>query len=159
MTGTKQRSCYRKSRKGTFFGKRKHDKSANIDSVQETSDIGEDTSPSTNKGTPVHSPPKKNRSLEKIASNCPLAEKEESQTSTRRRALALGYICSTEVQLGNGNNVINSSCLQEALATAAVCSSCKSTKGTLQLLQDNSKRKCLHEIRLLRFMNCQKEVP
>ena len=54
---------------------------------------------------------------------------------------------------------IDTSCLQEVITAAAVCCSCKSHKGTLQLWQDNSKRKGLHETLLLRCMNCHKEFP
>ena len=43
--------------------------------------------------------------------------------------------------------------LQEVITAA------ESHKGTLQLWQDNSKRKGLHETLLLRCMNCHKEFP
>ena len=92
MKGTKQRICYRKSRKGKFCGKRKRE-----ESFHGLDTCGADAVP-TIEGPPVHSPPIKNRSLEKIKSSCP---KEEDHTTTRRRALALGYHCETDILYGN----------------------------------------------------------
>ena len=70
MPGTKKTSMYRRSRKGRFFGKRKHEEMA------ETAAVGTPTVVRPLSLT-ICSPPKKNRSEEKINRNCPIVQKED----------------------------------------------------------------------------------
>ena len=151
MPGTKKTSMYRRSRKGRFFGKRKHEEMA------ETAAVGTPTVVRPLSLT-ICSPPKKNRSEEKINRNCPIVQKEESHILTRKRAFDLGMMSSNKVIQSHGNHIIDSHKLQQALTTAAICSICRNANGKLQLRQDNSRRKGLHEFFLLKCTNCKHEV-
>ena len=153
MPGNKQRTRYRRKRTGVFTGKRKQDVLS--EEIGGHVALGH-TTPSN--AALAHSPPKKNRSEEKINENCPLIIKQNEAVVTRRKALDLGMHSQGKTTVQSyGNHVVSSSCLEEGFLSAVVCASCRSPKGKLVLMQDNSKRIGLHETFSLKCSNCNEE--
>ena len=143
MTGTKQRTVYRKKRKRTFGGVKKQD-------LTMQSTAGNDTD--TIAGS---SPAKKNRSFEKINRNCPLIDSEMSKVHTRKMKIELGLEMSSpnNIVRCHSNKIIDSTLLQECISEAAICSKCKSSKSRLELWQDHTKRCRLDECYLQNVQN------
>eukprot|EP00795_Rhopilema_esculentum_P010875 gene10875-19698_t len=153
MPGNKQRTRYRRKRTGVFTGKRTQDVLS--EEIGGHVALGH-TTPSN--AALAHSPPKKNRSEEKINENCPLIIKQNEAVVTRRKALDLGMHSQGKTTVQSyGNHVVSSSCLEEGFLSAVVCASCRSPKGKLVLMQDNSKRIGLHETFSLKCSNCNEE--
>ena len=86
MPGSKQRSTYRKKRARIFSGKRKQE----VTLAESDGNVGSLGPVSTPSSSVAHSPPKRNKSEEKINENCPLIIKQNEAVVTRRRALELG---------------------------------------------------------------------
>ena len=142
MPGNKQITRYRRKRTGVFTGKRKQDVLFE-EIVGGHVALGHTTS---SDAALAHSPPKKNRSKEKINEICPLIIKQNEAVVTRRKALDLGKHSQGKTTVQSyGNHVVSSSCLEEGFLSAVVCASCRSPKGKLVLMQDESKRIGLHE--------------
>ena len=155
MTGTKQRSVYRKKRKRTFGGVKKQDLP-----MQSTARNDTDT-------TVGSSPPKKNRSFEKINRNCPLIGSEMSKVHITKMRIEVGLEMSSpnNIVRCHSNKIIDSTLLQECISEAAICSKCKSSKSRLELWQDDTKRcgldewlftKCSEYCHILRLQSSKK---
>ena len=154
MPGSKQRSTYRKKRARVFAGRRKQEVALE-ESDGNGAALGHVSTPSS---STAHSPPKRNRSEEKINENCPLIMRLNEAVVIRRRALELGIDSqSKKVVKSHGNHIISSSCLQQEILSAVICASCQNSKGKLQLLQDNSKQTGVHETFILRCTHCHHE--
>ena len=123
MTGTKQRTVYRKNRKKTFGGVKKQD-------LTMQSTAGNDTD--TIAGS---SPAKKNCSFEKINRNCPLIDSEMSKVHTRKMKIERGLEMNSpnNIVQCHSNKIIESTLLEECISEAAICSECKSSKNGLEL--------------------------
>ena len=155
MTGTKQRTVYRKKRKGTIGGVKKQDLPMQSTASNETDTIFES------------SPAKKNRSFEKINKKCRLTESEMSKLHTRKMKAELGLEISSpnNIVRCHSNKIIDSTLLQECISEAAICSRCKSSKSRLELWQDDTKRcgldewlftKCSECCHIVRFQSSKK---
>ena len=154
MPGSKQRSTYRKKRARIFSGKRKQE----VTLAESDGNVGSLGPVSTPSSSVAHSPPKRNRSEEKINENCPLIIKQNEAVVTRRRALELGIDSQNKkIVKSHGNHIISSSCLEQEILSAVICASCQNSKGKLQLLQDNSKQMGVHETLILRCTHCHHE--
>ena len=118
MTGTKQRTVYRKNRKKTFGGVKKQD-------LTMQSTAGNDTD--TIAGS---SPAKKNRSFENMNRNCPLIESEMSKVHTRKIKIELGLEMTSpnNIVRCHSNKIIDSTLLQECISEALICISAKVQK-------------------------------
>ena len=174
MPGRKQISLYRQKRKRGFYGVQKQfveqeasrNDSATVDDDEDVV-LSQEPGPSSPSTIPKNfkSPSGKliNKSLEKLKRNCPLFAEEQSEyINERRKCLdlyskdSLGLASGRE--LAHGFKVMNTSNLLTSLSKAAVCRLCKDPKGTLQLWQDNSKRRGLHEVLFWKCSNCDKET-
>ena len=166
MVGTKKTSQYRKKRKGFFSGLRRQVVNQ-VEESDDTMDLQEvEVGPLTL--TPIKSPDKANRSKEKIERNYPLHEKDSSIMLTRKRALSLGYdqrkrkrqkVTSTADQTSaHGFKLVQFDNLNCVLYNMAICSSCKSVKGKLILLQNDQHRSGLDEQLIIRCQNCSKST-
>ena len=98
MTGTKQRTVYRKKRKRTFGGVKKQDLPTQSTASNDTDTIAGSF------------PAKKNRSFEKINRNCPLIDSEMSKVHTRKMKIELGLEMSSpnNIMRCHSNKVIHS---------------------------------------------------
>ena len=125
MPGNKQRTRYRRKRTGVFTGKRKQDVLS--EEIGGHVALGH-TTPSN--AALAHSPPKKNRSEEKINENCPLIIKQNEAVVTRRKALDLGMHSQGKTTVQSyGNHVVSSSCLEEGFYQLLFVPAVEARKG------------------------------
>ena len=186
MPGRKQRSVYRRKRKHCFYGVQKQvmqeDESSNDNNAVDGNIIDEavvqspssqpaglssSTSPQNLMNTSEMSV---NRSFEKLKKNCPLLGEEQNEdgidtVDTKKRKLSLyKYRENTHGpdnngrELAHGFKIINTKNLLSSLNAASVCRLCKDYRGTLQLWQDNSKRRGLNEVLFWKCSNCGEET-
>ena len=175
MPGKKQRSVYRRKRKHGFYGVQKQflkvdsSRSTSSDSgndVEEVLQSSQQPGPSTSSTSPQYSKNTFgnliNRSLEKLTRNCPILAEEQIDDTVNTRKRKLDLYNKNTVGLvrehAHGFKVMNINNLLTSLSSAAVCRLCKDPKGTLQLWQDNSKRRGLHEVLFWKCGNCNEET-
>ena len=149
MPGRKERSKYKKTRKH-FHGVRK----------QELQHDAPNEGQSASATPHLCSPAKVNRSLEKINRNCPILKAKNNTVLTRNKAFMMGYASTSMKQITkiHSNKIIASSSLQDFFNKSAICSSCKSSQGTLELWQDDTVRAGLRETLFTKCTACKKVV-
>ena len=105
----------------------------------------------------VVSPVKLSKSEEKLKRNCPLTEIKINEVLTRSKIIKVGLSHTTQTATTkiHDNKLVDSTSLQNFLFNSAVCSSCKSKRGKLELWQDNSRRQGLKETLFSKCTHCR----
>ena len=105
----------------------------------------------------VVSPVKLSKSEEKLKRNYPLTEIKINEVLTRSKTIKVGLSHTTQTTTTkiHDNKLVDSTSLQNFLFNTAVCSSCKSKRGKLELWQDNSRRQGLKETLFSKCTHCR----
>ena len=168
MPRKKFRSIRRRKRKG-FHGKRpaelrKESGQTTAENVEtqllstsatssDSGDLG-DTSTSSDKNEEI----RENKSAKKLLNSSFIQMAENEPYTTRSVSRALG-ISKPDLEEAHGFKLQDFSLLDEALTTAAVCSSCRNPKARLLILQENKKREGLSEKLIIKCNNCEAVTP